>query len=157
MTNSSENEANTNEPDEKVTTTLSGTVEKVLPSVDPREPEKAQIHIDGAEPLYREIRVENTLKDASGDEVKLKTGAHVEVTIEADAESTIPKRSQCPSTDELDKLKIEYETALKNLTFPVSLREREELKDRCKAIVLEARQIAKSLNVVGNRWFNTLP
>jgi hypothetical protein len=81
----------TNDSNEKPAVTLPGRVEKIVPAVDPREPEQAEIHIDSAEPLYQEIRVENTLKDASGEEVKLKKGAHVEVTIEAAADATIPK------------------------------------------------------------------
>src|ERR1700685_630457 len=71
---------------------LPGTVEKIVVPVDPREPEKVQIQVEGADPLYREIRVDNTLKDGSGQEVKLKQGAHVDVTIEADREATIPKK-----------------------------------------------------------------
>jgi hypothetical protein len=85
-------EDNKKPEDEKPNITLSGTVEKIVPSVDPREPEKAQIQVEGADPLYREIRVENTLKDNSGREVKLKKGANVDVTIEADPTGTIPKK-----------------------------------------------------------------
>src|SRR5579864_5384998 len=77
--------------DEKPAITLPGTVEKIVPPVY-SEPEKAQIHVEGADHLYKEIRVENTLKDTSGQEVKLKPGAHVEVTIEADREATVPKK-----------------------------------------------------------------
>ena len=51
--------------DKVLSVTLPGTVEKVVSSADPREAEKAQIQIDGAEPLYREIRVANALKDES--------------------------------------------------------------------------------------------
>jgi hypothetical protein len=60
--------------DEKRSVTLPGTVEKILPAVYPSEPDKAQIAIDGADHLYREIRVPNTLQDESGNEVALKTG-----------------------------------------------------------------------------------
>jgi hypothetical protein len=78
----------------KATVTLPATVEKIIPSAHPREPEKAQIAVNGAEDLYREIRVENTLQDAAGNAVKLKLGAEVEVTIEADSKATTPtKRS----------------------------------------------------------------
>ena len=38
--------------------------------------------------LYREIRIENTLTDEHGNEVALKPGAHVEVTVEADLQDT---------------------------------------------------------------------
>ena len=79
--------------EEKPAVTLPATVEKIVLPADPRNPEMAEIHIDGADHLYREIRVENTLKNEAGEEVKLKKGAHVEVTIVADADETIPKNS----------------------------------------------------------------
>ena len=79
-------------PDEKAAVTLPGTVEKIIPPVIPNQPEKAQIAIEGAEDLYKEIRVDNTLQDESGNEVALKKGAKVEVTIEADPDATKPKK-----------------------------------------------------------------
>ena len=78
--------------DEKAAVTLSGTVEKIIPPITPNQPEKAQISVEGAEPLYKEIRVENTLQDESGNEVTLKKGAKVDVKIEADPEATEPKK-----------------------------------------------------------------
>jgi hypothetical protein len=78
--------------DEKPSTTLPGTVEKIIKSPDPRVPEKAQIGIEGAEHLYREIRIDNVLKDQDGEKVALKQGAEVEVTIEADKEDTVKKK-----------------------------------------------------------------
>jgi hypothetical protein len=78
----------------KATVTLPGTVEKIIPAVDRSEPEKAQIAVEGAEPLYREIRVENTLQDEAGDPVSLKQGAEVEVTIEAKLDATNPKQTE---------------------------------------------------------------
>ncbi len=77
--------------DDKAVVTLPGTVEKIIPSFDPNEPEKAQISVEGAEELYREIRVENILQDADGNQVSLKKGAEVEVTIAADPQATKPK------------------------------------------------------------------
>jgi hypothetical protein len=75
----------------KPSVTLSGTVEKIIPPLRPDEPEKAQISVQGGDHLYRELRVENTLEDQQGRVVGLKKGAHVEVTIEAEPEATIPK------------------------------------------------------------------
>jgi hypothetical protein len=75
----------------KATVTLPGTVEKIIPPITPSQPEKAQIAVEGAEDLYKEIRVENTLQDESGNEVALKKGTKVNVTIEADPEATEPK------------------------------------------------------------------
>jgi hypothetical protein len=83
--------------EEKPSVTLPGTVEKIIPAVGPI-PEKAQIAVETAEDLYKEIRVENTLKDAKGNPVALKKGAEVEVTIEADLKATVPKTQiSCPS------------------------------------------------------------
>jgi uncharacterized protein YfaS (alpha-2-macroglobulin family) len=72
-------------------TTKPGTVEKVIKSVDPRDPEKAQINVQGAEPLYQEIRIENRLTDENGAEVKLKEGAEVDLHVEANKNQTVPK------------------------------------------------------------------
>jgi hypothetical protein len=80
--------------DEKVTITLPGTVEKIIPALVPNEPEKAQIAVHGAEELYREIRVENTLQDADGKPVSLKKGAEVEVTIAAESKDVKTKESK---------------------------------------------------------------
>ena len=73
--------------EEKATVTLTGTVEKIIPPLTANRPEKAEIAIEGAEDLYKEIRVENMLQDELGNEVALKKGAKVNVTIEADAEA----------------------------------------------------------------------
>ncbi len=71
-----------------------GTVQKIISSSFPEESEKVQIAVEGADMLYREIRIENTLKDDSGKKVKLKLGAHVEVTVEAGAKETLLKDTQ---------------------------------------------------------------
>ena len=78
---------------EKPNVKLPATVEKIIKSPDPRMPEKAQINIDrGADPLYQEIRIENSLTDENGRPVKLKEGAQVEVTVEANPSGIIPKQ-----------------------------------------------------------------
>lgn len=82
-------EQNASTEREKPSVTLPGTVEKIIPGVPySDEPEKAQIAVEGADHLYREIRVENALKDEKGKNVRLKEGAHVDVTIEADPKET---------------------------------------------------------------------
>jgi hypothetical protein len=81
---------------DKPAVTLPGTVEKIIPPTQPGAPEKAQISVDGAEELYKEIRIENTLQDVKGNEVALKDGAEVEVTIAADREATTPKQDPEP-------------------------------------------------------------
>ena len=77
---------------EKATATLPGRVEKIIKPVHPSEPEKAQISVEGADHLYREIRIENKLTDENGDQVKLKPGATVDVTVEADPQDTAKKQ-----------------------------------------------------------------
>ena len=84
---------------EKPSTILPATVEKIIKPLVPSEPEKAQLTVEGADHLYRELRIENTLKDENGDEVRLKPGAEVEVTIEAGPEAITPK-SDGKSEDE---------------------------------------------------------
>jgi len=75
---------------EKSSVTMPGTVEKIIPPVHPSGPEKAQIALEGGEELYREIRIDNSLTSENGDEVRLKKGAEVEITVEADPEATTP-------------------------------------------------------------------
>jgi len=70
---------------------LHGSVNKIIKPIVPSEPEKAQVDIEGANDLYREIRIENTLTDEHGEEVRLKEGAHVDVGIEADTDATLKK------------------------------------------------------------------
>jgi hypothetical protein len=61
---------------------IPGTVEGLIPSPRPNQPEKAQIAIEG-DHGYRDLRIKNSLTDEHGDEVKLKKGAYVEVTVAA--------------------------------------------------------------------------
>lgn len=69
---------------ETPSTTLHGTVEEIITSRVSSEPEKAQISIGGAEDLYKELRIENTLTDERGTGVHLKQGDAVGVIIEAE-------------------------------------------------------------------------
>jgi tRNA A37 methylthiotransferase MiaB len=68
---------------EQPSTTMLGTVDKIITSARSSQPEKAQIAVDGADRRYRELRIENILTDENGDDVKLKKGGHVEVTVTA--------------------------------------------------------------------------
>ena len=70
---------------------LKGTVHKIIKSLRPNEPEKAQIDIQGADDLYREIRIDNELADEKGDKAQLKEGADVDVIVEADSSATVKK------------------------------------------------------------------
>jgi uncharacterized protein YfaS (alpha-2-macroglobulin family) len=73
--------------------TMDAKVQKIIKSPDPRIPDKAEISIEVADELYREIRIENTLTDENGNEVQLKQGAHVDVTVEADSSETTSRNN----------------------------------------------------------------
>jgi hypothetical protein len=75
---------------EKPRATRPGVVEKIIKPLYPNDPEKAQIVIEGADHLYKEIRIENALEDNQGNKVKLKEHAHVDVVVEASPEATVP-------------------------------------------------------------------
>jgi hypothetical protein len=76
---------------EKLSTTLPGTVEKIIKPRFIGQTEKAQISVEGADDLYREIRIENQLTNAEGEVVSLKPGAEVEVTIQTNEKNAIKK------------------------------------------------------------------
>ena len=67
---------------------MRGTVQQVLKPLVPDEVEKAQISVDEADELYREIRIENVLTNEKGEEVRLEPGADVDVIVEADTDAT---------------------------------------------------------------------
>jgi hypothetical protein len=73
---------------EKPSVNLTGVVERIIKPILPNEPEKAQIAVEKADNLYREIRIDNNFTDADGEPVRLKQGAEVEVVIRADPEDT---------------------------------------------------------------------
>jgi len=68
---------------EPPSTTVPGNVEKIIPSVGTSKPEKAQIATDETGGPHRDFRIENTLTDEHGENVKLRKGARVEVTVTA--------------------------------------------------------------------------
>jgi len=68
---------------EQPSTSMSGTVDKIIPSPCPSQSQNAQIDVDGPDHRSQDLRVENTLTNEHGDEVRLKKGVHVEVTVTA--------------------------------------------------------------------------
>ena len=75
--------------DAKSSAIMSGIVERIIVSPLSNEPDKAQIQIHVVGPdLFRKIRIDNTLTNENGEEVSLKLGAQVEVTVEAEAVAT---------------------------------------------------------------------
>jgi hypothetical protein len=75
-------------------TTMPGTVDKIIPSPCPSQPEEAQIAVEGADRQKQDLRIENTLTDEHGDDVKLKKGAHVEVTVTAEPKTSTVANNQ---------------------------------------------------------------
>jgi hypothetical protein len=73
----------------KPKTKKQGVVQKIIKQIN--EPEKVEIRIDGADELYREVRIENKLEKDDGETVKLKQGAPVDVTVEAEDKDTTSK------------------------------------------------------------------
>jgi hypothetical protein len=69
---------------EQPSTILSGIVDKIILSPRPSQREEAQISLEGADRRSRNLRIENTLADENGDDVRLKKGARVEVTVTAE-------------------------------------------------------------------------
>ena len=57
----------------------------------PSQTEKVQIGIEGAEDLYREIRIDNVVTDENGAKARLQPGEEVDVILEADSDATIKK------------------------------------------------------------------
>ena len=66
---------------EQPSVTVPATVNRIIPSPRPNVPEKAQIALSGSDHRHRNIRIENALTDEHGGDVKLKKGAHVDVTV----------------------------------------------------------------------------
>ena len=70
---------------------LHGIVKKVIKPSYSGGKEKAEIEIREADDLYREVRVDNELVDDKGEKASLKSGATVDVVIEADSDATLKK------------------------------------------------------------------
>jgi len=68
-------------PVDGASVTLGGSVQRTMPRLAADGVETAEISIDGAEHLYREIRIPNLLKDRNGKNVALQPGSEVEITI----------------------------------------------------------------------------
>jgi len=70
---------------------LRGTVQKIIKPIAGNQPEKAQIDLQDADDLYREIRIDNEVTDEKGAKAQLKIGAEVDVIVEADSSATLKK------------------------------------------------------------------
>ena len=88
----------TRDPD-PASATVPGVVDKIIPSPRRSQPEKAQITVDGPDHQHQDLRIENALTDEHGDDVKLKKGNHVEVTVAAEpSTSSASKNSKNKDT-----------------------------------------------------------
>jgi hypothetical protein len=67
---------------------LRGNVQRIIEPILPNQPEKAEIQVEEADDLYRELRIENKLTDGDGGKSRLKKGEEVDVTIEAEVDSS---------------------------------------------------------------------
>lgn len=74
----------------KPKTTKHGRVKRIIKSLDPSVPEKAEVEVREADELYKEIRIDNVLENSHGQKVKLKEYADVEITLEAERKATTP-------------------------------------------------------------------
>ena len=63
--------------------TLRGSVEGIVSYVGTQSSDVVQVVIEGAEPLYREIRIRNPFQDANGNVITLQADSEVEITIRA--------------------------------------------------------------------------
>jgi hypothetical protein len=79
---------------EQPRTSMPGTIDKIIPSSRPSQPENARIALDGPDCRNQDLLIENTFTDEHGDEVRLKKGAHVEVTVTAKDVHNQPRRRQ---------------------------------------------------------------
>jgi len=68
---------------EQPSTSMTGTVDKIIPSPRSSQPGNARIAVNGPDHRTQALRIDNTLTDEHGDEVRLKKGARVEVTVTA--------------------------------------------------------------------------
>jgi hypothetical protein len=64
-----------------------GTVEKLIAPTFSSEPEKVQIQVEVADHLFRDLRIESKLTDATGERIHLEPGARVQITVEATPEA----------------------------------------------------------------------
>lgn len=80
-----------NQPSNRPSRTVPTVVKQILKPIHPDQSEKVEISITEADDLFREVRIVNTLKGFDGKLVRLKQGARVDVTFEAEINDTVAK------------------------------------------------------------------
>jgi len=71
---------------------MPGIVDETIASPVAGQPGKAQIAVEGADHRHRGLRIENTLTDENGDDVRLKKGARVEVAVTSESKHGQPSQ-----------------------------------------------------------------
>jgi hypothetical protein len=80
-------------------TSVPGVVRRIVPPNRLGQPEAAEIGLDAPDERNRDLRIENTLTNEHGQDVKLKRGARVDVNITARDQTSIEEPSAIvPST-----------------------------------------------------------
>jgi hypothetical protein len=83
---------------EQPSTTMRGTVAKIIQSPRPSEPEKAQIAVDRrTDHRHQDLRIENTLTDEHGDDVSLKRVLTLRLQSQPNQRPQLPELTKTPS------------------------------------------------------------
>ena len=77
---------------EQPSISLQGIIDKIIPSPQPNQAEGAQIAIKEDNLPEQDLRIENSFTDEHGDDVKLKKGAHVDITVTAEPRNKQPEQ-----------------------------------------------------------------
>ena len=78
--------------------TLHATATRIMKAFDPRHAETVEIRLADAEPLYSEIRIENSFADDRGNTLALQPPAPLYITFRAPADRCAIKRSPDTTT-----------------------------------------------------------
>lgn len=73
--------------------TVAAVVNKLVPASYANIPDKVEVSILAADPLFREVRLENALTTHDGQKVALKSGARLDVTFEAEVIDTVKRNN----------------------------------------------------------------
>jgi hypothetical protein len=66
----------------------------------------------------------------------------------------VPCRMVPSRMEHLNRLRDELQQINSHLSFPLTLAERHQMYERRQEILTEARELALSLNIAGDHWFN---